>query len=194
MGDFGDFFSAVDGLGEDLVDAGIVVGAGVATTIAWNIGVNEGLAQLRKLVPTLPTWVDNYVVPGVAIVGGVTAGTMLGKRAPRLSRGVSYGLVYAGVRQLLRQLAAGSFIANGLGDMSDSYGVNATLLGDGNLYDKYLGSAPMTIESGGGNMSGLSAASITVEQVNNPMNGFGSAPFTVESNLQGTGDIASFFQ
>lgn len=176
VGDLEALFETVDGLKEDLMEYGTIAAAAIGANVAFNYGVDFVLSKWT----TAPDWARKYGVPTAAILAGVFGSRLVSRYNRKAATGVAIGLVAAGLSAFAK-----GFLPNvkGLGGIEDELtlaGLGASpdqLLGNTDMFQKYLGGAPTTIEQ-------MSGASVTVEE---SMSGFGGAPTTVEESVSGLG-------
>ncbi len=168
-----DLFDSVDGLADDVLETGVP-----ALTIAvTGLAANFGIDQLTKRV-ALPDWAQKWAVPGGMLAAGVAAGMFLPKSplGRKVGTNVGIGLAAAGLFRLYGTLSdqfgwgMSAPAVAGLGNQEVLLG-----LGRGeDLFQRYLGSAPVTAET----VNGLSAAPVMVEELNGLATS--PAPTTVE--------------
>lgn len=161
VADLNDLFESVDGLTEDLMEYGIIAGSAVAAHMAFNAAVAFGLSKWT----TAPAWVASYAVPAAALVSGAVVGGFGSKYIGRkAATGVAVGLMTAGITRLVRAFAPVEMSAF-LGASAEEVMMNG-LGGDG-AFNRYLGTAPTTVEN-------IGRAPTSVENVSGLGSGYGS--------------------
>lgn len=180
MDELSDLFASVDAaqIADDVMEYGIIAGTALATGVAWSWASQK----LLGLWPSAPSWVAQYAIPGLAIVGGAVGGSYIAsKYNRRVGIGVGAGLAMAGVTQLAKQFFP-SLPLNGINGLAGPEDEALLGLGNGqNAFNRYLASG----------MNGLGQATISVEDVT-PGNGLGNATMTIEA-MNGLGNVASAF-
>jgi len=152
MDELADLFEGFGGYKEDVIEFGLgglsVVGGSLAGSYI------DGQLQSMAMTQSLPDWARSLI--NIAL--GVFSGVMVSKYDRRVGFGFGAGMVAAGItsfaqsRGYLSGLGANTLLL-GMGDPSDD------------LYSRYLGAAPATVETVSGLGTSISPAPITVDQV-----------------------------